>query len=220
MDPRYEGKMLRETLQLLPRHWDGPEKVIEMRDGGCPNWRQTEWFGFYFEWKGKESLIRTHGGGDGPRYGRSAIDYRREYPWDLKAHCIGTRSGFTSLNDLEAVDRAIAEFGGVGFLVATGIPARDEARSFRERHVRVSGGESAYSKRNRAEGAPSRMRKRAFELQDVDGFFLEGQAEVARALGEGWLTNRNQVGMKNSNKAIRRAKYGAVVERIPSWARV
>ena len=78
----------------------------------------------------------------------------------------------------------------------------------------------SFSKKRRAEGAPSRKRKSAWDVKEIVGFYLEGPGEVARALREGWLTNRDQVGRRNSNDAIRRAKYGAVVEEIPAWARL
>ena len=57
-------------------------------------------------------------------------------------------------------------------------------------------------------------------MKEIVGFYLAGPEEVRRALEGGWLTSKDQVGRRNSNDAIRRAKYGVVVEEIPGWAKV
>jgi hypothetical protein len=220
IDGRAEGRLLVESLKPLAGYWNGRQKIQEMKKGGCPHWRQMEWFGFYFEWQGKELLTSKNGGSDGPRYGRTAIDYKLSYPWDLKMHSIPPRPSIASLNDVLAVDRAIDEYGGVGFLIGCGHPELDAGGEFRDWHVTYSGGPSDYSLKRKAEGSPSRTRKSGFLLRYVVGFFLSSHDEVRRAIGEGWLTNRNQAGMRNSNDAIRNAKYGVVVEKIPTWARV
>ena len=37
-------------LNKMPNSVDGKTAILEMRDGGSPNWRQMEWIGFWFEY--------------------------------------------------------------------------------------------------------------------------------------------------------------------------
>ena len=34
---------------LLPKHVDGKQAIMEMKNEGSRNWRQMEWIGFWFE---------------------------------------------------------------------------------------------------------------------------------------------------------------------------
>lgn len=41
-------KVAKRLLESLHTHWDGKTSVLEMKDADY-NWRQMEWWGFYFE---------------------------------------------------------------------------------------------------------------------------------------------------------------------------
>jgi len=76
------------------------------------HWKQMEWIGWFNEWKAGQVVIASIGGGDGPRYGNTKFDYRRNCVWDFKIHLTGSRP-WTILNDQEAIDSCIREHGAV-----------------------------------------------------------------------------------------------------------
>lgn len=220
---RHEGIDVAETVAkaLGPRRIDGRDAVTYLRSVNY-QWRQMEWMGWYIEHIGYNALVRTLGGGRGPKFGRTEFDYQRSFVWDLKAHPTLTKDRHPSLslilNDQEAVRNCILSHGAVGFAVVHGAVDYDLDGTFRDWHARLKGGRSDYEIEREARGAPSRIRKAGFTPVRVDIIQFKSLGDIERALREGWLGSF-QEGMRNADGSPRRAKFmlrGAV----PAWANV
>jgi len=192
------AEKLRPTL-------DGRETILRLRDVGR-NWRQMEWIGFGFEFLAK-SLLESHQGfGDGPTFGRTEFDLQRDFVWDLKAHPSGsTGRSQAILNDQEAVDLCIVEYGSVGFILACGSASYDVDGEFKRWHDELKGSVSAYEQQRIARGAPSRRRKTNFSIESYIALWLGSAAEIRTAQDAGWLGVFAQG--RNSNGLPRRPKY-------------
>ena len=151
----------------VPKRWDGKQSILHMRDNGCRNWRQMEWIGFYFQFLCEQKLAKIVQV-PGPTYGNVRFDAFCEIPWDFKAHAINTSSHEIIVNDSEATALAIRQFGEVGLVLALGqVTYNDEARSFQTWHNELKGGKSKYELDRIKRGALSRLRKVAFDLQQI-----------------------------------------------------
>lgn len=139
---REEGMALLGVLsEALPHAWEGRACVEEMRDAEYSQWAQDEWAAFFFEYKGLPALINAFGGG--PRlFANTRFDYGLAHPWDLKVHMADSASA--PLNDQVAMNEALADGRGVGFLVLTGQVEYDDGdfrawqRDFRAKHGKVA----------------------------------------------------------------------------------
>jgi len=151
----------------VPKLWDGKQSILHMRDNGCRNWRQMEWIGFYFQFLCEQKLAKIVQV-PGPTYGNVRFDAFCGIPWDFKAHAINTSSHEIIVNDSEATALAIRQFGEVGLVLALGqVVYNDEARSFQAWHNEIKGGKSKYELERIKRGAWSRLRKIAFDLQQI-----------------------------------------------------
>jgi hypothetical protein len=208
-----DGVLVRAHLEAAaPGVWHMKHAISEMKANDWPHWRQSEWPGFYFEYR--ESAIRNQEFQRGPRYGNVTFDLQSKLVWDLKVH-VGD-GGMVPLNDQEAVRDCIKEKGFLGWMVLTGSAtyASDEDREW---HTRFKGGLSAYSISNRAAGKPKRRIKGTFTPDKIIAFGIAGLDALDKALAEGWLAGF-QEGMTNSNGKPRRAKFMANLDAIPEWA--
>lgn len=211
-----DGETVREHLTKAATTgvWHMREAVSEMKANGWPHWRQSEWPGFYFEYKeaalGNKEFVR------GPRYGNVTFDLKSDLIWDLKVH-VGNKK-MVPLNDQEAVRECLKEHGFLGWMILTGsaIYASDQDREW---HTQFKGGLSAYSISNRTEGRPKRRIKGSFIPETIIGFGIAGLGALERAISEGWLVGF-QEGMRNSNGIARRAKYMVNLSAVPEWALV
>jgi len=209
-----EGQEIQSALwDGLPPVWNGKDAILELKSAEY-QWKQMEWIGWYFEWKAKRVLIGKLGGSDGPKYGNTRFDYRKEFVWDLKAHPGNSRTLFTILNDVEAIDRSIREFGTIGFILAVGTVGYDESGSFKPWHDGLKGGVSRYEEERVLRGAKSRRRKISFEVENYLTFALDRE-DIVRGLSEGWLRDTFQKGMRNADGSSRRAKYSIRLDRGP-----
>lgn len=209
-----EGEKIHATLwDELPKFWDGKDAILELKTAGY-QWRQMEWIGWYFEWKAKQILICALGGSDGPTYRNTRFDYRKDFVWDLKAHPGNSRTLFTILNDVEAIDHCINEYGTIGFILAVGTVGYDDDGSFKKWHDTLKGGVSRYEMERVRRGARSRRRKVFFTVENYLTFALD-QGDIIRGLSEGWLQNSFQKGMRNADGSSRRAKYSIRLDEIP-----
>ena len=208
-----DGLRVRKHLEeAAGEKWHLKKAVAEMKANDWPHWRQSEWPGFYFEYReaalGKKEFIR------GPRYGNVTFDLKSALVWDLKVH-VGD-SGMVPLNDQEAVQDCINEHGFLGWMILTG-SATYASDADREWHTKFKGGLSAYSISNRAAGRPKRRIKGSFAPSGIIGFGIAGIGALNKALAEGWLVGF-QEGMRNSNGTARRAKYMVDLSAVPDWA--
>ncbi len=214
MGPNDEAQRICDALARgMPKQWDGRNSIQELKVAAY-HWRQMEWIGWYNEFKANQVVRAALGGDIGPRYGNTAFDYRLHFVWDFKVHSASGR-GWTVLNDREAVDRCIADHGGVGFLITLGVAEfNDLTSSFKTWHDRLKGGVSKYERQRVARGVPSRRRKVAFRVTGYRAIYFSGPEAVSRGLRDRWL-KAFQEGMRNADGSPRRAKYQVNVAAIP-----
>ena len=150
---------------------------------------------------GLPALVNAFGGG--PRQIASTrFDYGLGHTWDLKAHM--AHSGDAPLNDQAAMQVAVTEAGGLGFLVLTGQVEYDDGdfrawqREFRLRHGKVP--------RKRARPPKyKRKSKVAFRPAMVEAFFIPDHEALRSAIGSG-IINVMMQGKQVSGRA-RSPKY-------------
>ena len=184
-----------------PSVMDGRSCVREMRDAEYRQWKQTEWQGFYFEFKVCPALINALGGG--PRTVlNTEFDYALTNTWDLKTHSSVNkhlRSNHTAqLNDQEAIQKAV-EDGGLGLIVLSGIPLLDLDFALWHKSFRGKSGETI------------KPLKKSFESERIDFFYIESRNALDSVIKCGVVTDFNQ-GKQPSGKA-RRPKYNLNVEK-------
>ena len=193
-----------QLLKVIPRHVDGKNAILEMRDGGSTNWRQMEWIGFWFEFFLEKNLIPILGGARGPTFGTTQFDFKKKFVWDLKAHPSG--SNHLILNDQIAIKNCIESEHGLGFIIISGIAKYDSNGGFKKWHDTLKGGTSTYEKNRVARGASSRRRKISFEPENLHALWFDNVEEINSAVNDGWLKSF-QTNMKNSNGKPRPAKF-------------
>lgn len=196
-----------ETLaDLMPRHWDGRACVEELKRANY-HWRQMEWIGFWFQFRALQVLAEL-GASVGPTIGSVTFDCALDGVWDFKAHPLKCGAGYAYLNDEEAVDTALREYGHVGWLIAVGKADYDGTGSFKRWHDILKGKESAYVRKGNAIGRTSRRRKVAFDLTEIVWIEFRSTHELDSALHAEVLRRGLQMGQQNSDGSARRAKYG------------
>lgn len=177
-------KISKVVIEKTPRHMDGVEAIIEMKDAEFSQWRATEWQGFYFEFKVRPELINTLGGG--PRkIGSTNFDYALQRTWDMKVHSSVTKDGKKSassclLNDALSMDQAARE-GGIGLMILSGIPTYDW--DFTRWHKKFRSG---------SDQEPKKPLKKEFESERVDFIFIPTFDRLKKALVNGELIHFKQ----------------------------
>lgn len=200
-------------LKKIPDSVDGKSAILEMRDGGSPNWRQMEWIGFWFEYFVKFQIIPDIGGGVGPTFGHTTFDFQRDYVWDLKSH--PNNSDSMILNDKKSVLDCVYENGGMGFIIILGeTKLDDDSQTFKNWHDKLKGGKSKYEKERIKRKAPSRVRKIKFNPTKLFSFWVSGGSEIEKGLENGWL-KPFQENMRNSNGKPRPAKLSVKLSKVP-----
>lgn len=169
MSYKDDVKIAKRLLADLPTKWDGKASVLEMKEADF-NWRQMEWWGFYFEMlchrrlAGKFSI-------PGDKYGSAAtscFDLKRSINWDLKAKAIKSDDHRSILNDTEAMDWSIKEYGVHGLMIGLcDVEYNDNDRTFQRWHEELKGGKSKYQLEREQRTSVSRYRKTRAELQEV-----------------------------------------------------
>lgn len=153
----------------FPTKWDGKTSVLEMKEVNF-NWRQMEWWGFYFE-----LLCRRRLADDfyipGDRFGSAAtscFDLKRSINWDLKAKAIKSDDHRSILNDTEAMNWSIEQYGVHGLIIGLcDVEYNDNDRSFQRWHEELKGGKSKYQLEREQRTSVSRYRKTRADLQEV-----------------------------------------------------
>ena len=198
---------LRTALAPLPTDWDGKKCIKEMKDRNSRNWKQLEWIGFY-----GEELVLQHLPGDvfsipGDSYGNATFDFQGAVNWDIKAHPRTTNGAW--LNDKEAMDLSVADYGFAG-LVILGLDCMyDEGGDFKAWHDRLKGKRTQYERNRVSRGARSRRRKTHAILRNVDLVLLD--SSHLQQLKE------VQKNMRNSDGSPRRGKYSITNEQIVEY---
>lgn len=208
------AKKLALLLQDVPQEWDGKKSILEMKDGGSKQWRQMEWIGFYFEFlcekflsSQESNLLPIVAKDEKGLFGNVQFDGFFEIPWDYKAHATNTSSHKVIINDRQAIESAIKDYGAVGVIMAIGdVEYNDENRMFQKWHSELKGGKSEYEKERIKRGAWSRLRKTKFTLRQI--LFIKLNGEV--------LENAEsfQSGFRNADGNPRREKVSLDLEQL------
>jgi len=198
-----------EKLRYLPRHWDGKEAILEMKDKNYRHWKQMEWIGFYFQFLCERYLSEVMEI-PGPKFGNVTFDGLLSLPWDFKAHAMGERKHKIIVNDSVAIASAISQYGAFGLIIALGeAHYNDKARSFQKWHEELKGGASDYTKERIDRGAWSRIRKISFDVKKIA--LVKIDDETLERCGT------FQVGFRNSNGSPRRPKVLLDVEDVDEY---
>ena len=196
--------VIEPAIRQFPTNWDGKRAILEMKDADL---RQMEWIGFYFEYL-CETRLAPMMTMPGPVYGNTKFDGFKAIPWDFKSHATNSRSRDVIVNDREAIERAVQEFGEVGVILALGVADyNDEDRFFKAWHDALKGGRSDYEKERIARGASSRLRKTAF---DISGYAVVGINATTLNLSGSFQQN-----FRNADGRPRRAKVKINLEKLP-----
>jgi hypothetical protein len=176
------GQVITRQLQKV---WDGRSCVTEMRDGGSVNWRQTEWQGFYFEYRVLGELINKLGGGP-ISVGSTTFDYKYQRIWDLKVHSeFGSKGpAFPAtkapLNDKLSMNQVVRDHGGLGLLILSGEPVYSS--EFTTWHKNFRG----------QEGNSIRQLKESFKLTKLEAFFISDISSLEYSLASKILEEFHQ----------------------------
>lgn len=205
-----ESLTLEEEVQLIsqvvldatPQNMIGENAIKEMQEGGCTNWKQTEWQGWFFEFRARNALFAQLGG-EPVLVGRTEFDYRLNRTWDLKTHSTVTnssrpkRNDLCPLNDKESTEDLVRS-EGLGLIVLSGVPTYDEEFTAWHRELRGAGPSTSVN---------PKVLKSRFDSERLDFFFIPNINELRKALESGLVSVWNQG--RNSNNAPRPPKYQA-----------
>lgn len=156
----------KQALQCLPIEWEGKESVLALKDADY-NWKQMEWWAFYFE-----LLCRTRLNGvfeiPGDRYYSVRFDAKKTINWDFKAKAIKSDDHRAILNDCAAMDNAVKTYGQHGLIIALcDVEYNDNDRSFQRWHESLKGGKSKYEIQREKRTSISRYRKTRARLTEI-----------------------------------------------------
>lgn len=183
MTPKTDVKSAKTLLSNLPIKWDGKKSVLELKEANF-NWRQMEWWGFYFEYLCYKRLDNSFSI-PGDRYGKArtaCFDIKGSINWDLKAKAIKSDDHRSILNDTEAMNWSVREYGAHGLIIALcDVEYNDKNRTFQKWHQKLKGGKSKYEIKREQRTSVSRYRKTRAVLQEI--LFLVVTPNNISALG-------------------------------------
>lgn len=183
MTIKNDVQSLKKLLSKLPTRWNGKKSILELKKVNF-NWRQMEWWGFYFEHLCYQRLDDTFTI-PGDRYGKAktaCFDIKGSINWDLKAKAIKSDDHRSILNDTEAMNLSVKEYGAHGLVIALcDVEYNDVNRSFQTWHQELKGGKSKYEINREQRTSVSRYRKTKVELQEI--LFLVVNTKNISSLG-------------------------------------
>lgn len=155
---------IKKNLTNLPIHWDGKECILELKEADY-NWRQMEWWAFYFEFECARLLPQFTAG---DKNGSTKFDLKGSINWDCKAKALKSDEHVVILNDVESMKKSIAEHGYHGEIIALcDVEYNDVDRSFQKWHSVLKGGLSDYEQARRKRTHNSRYRKTSAKLTEI-----------------------------------------------------
>ena len=209
MEYQDDIKIAKERLASLYTYWEGKQSILEMKDVNY-NWKQMEWWGFFFELLCHRKLENFFSI-PGDRYGTkhsACFDLRRTINWDLKAKAIQASSNNIILNDTVGIDKSLEKYGFHGIIVALCNVEYDTDRSFHTWHSILKDGKSKYEQKldkerehdieQQQKPSLSRDRKTKADLQEIS-FLIINSKNVS-------LLDVHCQG-RNSNNKARNKKY-------------
>lgn len=153
-------------LRELPIEWDGRASILEMRNANY-NWRQMEWWAFFFELKAR-ALLSKEFTIPGKRYNTVTFDLARSVNWDMKAKATMSKDHLAILNDKSAMEASIHEYKEHGVILAfCDVKYDDVDRTFQNWHSDLKGGESKYEIARKQRTENSRLRKTRADLREI-----------------------------------------------------
>jgi len=194
-----------KQLADIPRDWQGKKCVLELKEADY-NWRQMEWWGFYFEWQCAR-LLQPEFIIPGDRIDdRVVFDAKRTITWDFKAKAIKSDQHDAILNDTKAIDMLIERDGAYGAMIAMcDVEYNDADRSFQKWHTELKGGLSNYEKNRILRTSTSRYRKTSAQLEEILFIIVTSEnIEMLDIMKQG----------RNSNGKPRPTKYKINLEQI------
>ena len=153
-------------IKKMPMYWDGKKTILEMKKNSGRHWKQMEWIGWYFEYWCNRNLKGVMEMPYSKKYGNVSFDGYLQNPWDFKSHAIQSGNKII-VNDSEATANAIADFGCLGLIIASGPVVYDESQEFKKWHDELKIYESSYDKQRKKRGAPSRRRKVSMKISKI-----------------------------------------------------
>jgi hypothetical protein len=111
----HDIKILKAYLPSIPKFWDGQTSVLELKEADY-NWRQMEWWAFYFEYQVKKTLPNVFTF-PGDAFKNICFDMKGQINWDLKAKFLNGEE-YLFLNNKEMIERTIQETGYYGVITA------------------------------------------------------------------------------------------------------
>jgi len=195
---------VRKALLEIPTKWDGHKVYLDWQNASSSYLRQTEWIGFRFQELCEQLLRPTQMFQfPGPKYKFANFDALAEIPWDFKAHIRQNPRGQETRKvpgtDKWATNQAINNYGASGFLLGVGTAVfNDAVRSFQLWHDKLKGGLSKYEKERLSRGAPSRLRKTKFILEEI--WIIEIDEKLVMKMPS------FQEGFRNADGSPRKAK--------------
>jgi hypothetical protein len=159
-------EILKENVYKLPIFWDGKNSVLELKEADY-NWRQMEWWAFYFEYK-MQQLLKGKFNFPGDAFNNTCFDMKGGINWDMKAKAIKSDETKVILNDVCAMQESVEYNGFHGEIIALcDVKYNDTDRSFQKWHTELKGGKSNYELERESRTSVSRYRKTEATLTEV-----------------------------------------------------
>lgn len=154
------------ALSSCNSYWEGKAAILELKDADY-NWRQMEWWAFYFEYKAM--CLRNVGFSmPGEKFNSVVFDATRNVNWDLKAKAVKSDNHLAILNDVRAMNESARQRGEHGVMLALcDVEYNDEHRTFQRWHTELKGGASKYERERQARTSLSRYRKTNARMSEI-----------------------------------------------------
>lgn len=155
-----------ERLQGIPTSWDGKQSILELKNANF-QWKQMEWWAFYFEFLCRKVLSREFVF-PGDRFYNVSFDMKGFCNFDLKSKAIKSDDHRCILNDVSGTDKTIENYGVHGAIIALcDVEYNDVDRTFQKWHSALKGGISDYEQERRTRTQVSRYRKTHATLTEI-----------------------------------------------------
>lgn len=168
-----------ERFVSLPTSWEGKQSILRLKEVNY-NWRQKEWWSFYFEFLCFQTLNDRFQIPD-DRFGKvktACFALKRTINWDLKAKAIKSDDHRSILNDMAAIQQSIEKYGAHGLIVGLcDVEYNDEERTFQMWHEALKGGKSRYELEHIQRTSISRYRKTRADLKEILFLIINKQNE-------------------------------------------
>lgn len=202
-------KIFKENFKNLKTNWDGKGCILELKDANY-NWKQMEWWGFYFEYLIFKSLkneveIKI----PGQKINNVKFDLTGNINWDIKASAIKSDNHKIILNDKIAMENSIELNGYHGEIIGLcDVEYNDEDRTFQKWHTNLKGGKSQYEIAREKRTSISRYRKtKANLIEIIFVIFKKSDLDKLDIMKQG----------RNSNGKTRPEKFMLDLEKIGSF---